>query len=98
MMTNSFPAMATNVFCGAILLTGKAYLFPNREFLLRVLAHAHCTSITRRILFPCMILRDLILPTDSLFRGLSPARPTGLEDVLNEERSLPDSDSTVIAF
>lgn len=45
----------------------------------------HCTKMTLRNLLPCIVLRDLILPTLSSLRALSPAQPTKEDEVLKLE-------------
>jgi hypothetical protein len=40
-ITNSFLAMATNAFCGDILLRSRAYFLPGLDVLERMLAQAH---------------------------------------------------------
>lgn len=51
-----------------------------------------------RDLLPRIVLRDLILPALSSFRGLSPEHLTIENEVLKPERSFSSSDKIVMAL
>jgi hypothetical protein len=75
MITNIFRVIARSAFCDFILAERLLNFRPKNDLFDRAADQDISTSICRRYLFPCNILRERIFSEVSSFLGRNPAQP-----------------------